>query len=115
MMTPNVVPMNQPGNSGMGMGPNQAIAQRQQAQNPSTAILNQAMNAGNMSALQQMKQNQQQLGGTAVFSGLVQQRQQQVGYLNCCIFRTIFVNEHILTGTKPNDEPINSTGPTTIN
>lgn len=79
MMTPNVVPLNQPGNSGMGLGPNQAIAQRQQAQNPSTAILNQAMNAGNMSALQQMKQNQQQqLGGTGGFSGLVQQRQQQV-------------------------------------
>lgn len=77
-MTPSVVPMNQPGNSGMGIGPNQAIAQRQQAQNPSTAILNQAMNANNMSALQQMKQNQQQLGGTGVFSGLVQQRQQQV-------------------------------------
>lgn len=78
MMTPNVGPINQPGNSGMGMGPNQAMApQRQQAQNPSTAILNQAMNAGNMNALQQIKQNQQQLGGTGVF-GMVQQRQQQV-------------------------------------
>lgn len=78
MIAPNVVPMNQPANSGLGMGPNQTIAQRQQAQNPSTAILNQAMSAGNISALQQMKQNQQQLGGTGVFSGLVQQRQQQV-------------------------------------
>lgn len=86
MINQNVGPMNQANAAAMNMGPNQAIAQRQPGQNPASAMLNQAMNAGNMNAgninaLQQMKQSQQQLGGAGVFSGMVQQRQQQVQIL----------------------------------
>lgn len=78
--------MNQQGNAmaqqnaaNIGMGPNQIanVAQRQQTQN-SSMLMNQGMNAGNMSALQQMKQNQQQMAGNNMFvagAGMAQQRQ----------------------------------------
>lgn len=64
-----------------GMGPTQNLAQRQQNQNPSM-MMNQGINAGNINALQQMKQNQQQqLAGNNMFAGaagLAQQRQVRV-------------------------------------
>lgn len=49
----------------MGMGPN---AQRQPNQNASM-MMNQNMAAGNLSTLQQMKQNQQQIAGNNMFGG----------------------------------------------
>lgn len=78
--------MNQQGNAmaqqnaaNIGMGPNQIgnVAQRLQTQN-SSMLINQGMNAGNMSTLQQMKQNQQQMAGNNMFAagaGMAQQRQ----------------------------------------
>lgn len=77
MMNQPVAGMAQQNSATMGMGPNQNLAQRQQNQNPSM-MMNQGMNAGNINALQQMKQNQQQLGGNNMFAGgatLAQQRQ----------------------------------------
>lgn len=77
MMNQPVAGLTQQNAGTMGMGPNQNIAQRQQNQNPSMMI-NQGMNA-----LQQMKQNQQQLGGNNMFAGgtgIAQQR--QVQFLN---------------------------------
>lgn len=69
----------------IGIGTNQNLAQRQQTQNPSM-MMNQGMGSGNMNALQQMKQNQQQLGGNNVFAGgagMAQQRQVSASiYLN---------------------------------
>lgn len=77
MMNQPVAGMAQQTAATMGIGPNQNIAQRQQGQNPSM-MMNQGMNAGNMNALQQMKQNQQQLGNNmfaAGGTGMAQQRQ----------------------------------------
>lgn len=77
MMNQGVGGMAQQSASAMGMGANQNIAQRQQNQNQSM-MMNQGMNAGNINALQHMKQNQQQLGGNNIFAGgagMAQQRQ----------------------------------------
>lgn len=77
IMNQPVAGMAQQNTGTMGMGPNQNLAQRQQGQNPSM-MMNQGMGAGNMNALQQMKQNQQQLGGNNMFAPgttLAQQRQ----------------------------------------
>lgn len=72
MMNQPVAGMAQQNAGTMGMGPNQNLAQRQPTQNPAM-MMNQGMNA-----LQQMKQNQQQLGGNNMFAGgtaIAQQRQ----------------------------------------
>lgn len=77
MMNQPVAGMSQQNTATMAMAPNQSLAQRQQNQNPSM-MMNQGMNAGNINALQQMKQNQQQIGGNNMFAGgttLAQQRQ----------------------------------------
>ena len=78
MINQTVGGMAQQSAANMGMNPNQTLAQqRQQSQNASM-MMNQGMNAGNINALQQMKQNQQQLGANNMFAGgatLAQQRQ----------------------------------------
>lgn len=85
MMNQPVAAMGQQSNAAMGMPPNQNLAQRQQSQNPSM-MMNQGMSA-NVSALQQMKQNQQQLGGNMFAGGgnIAQQRQvsDQFVKINC--------------------------------
>lgn len=82
MMNQSVSGMGQQSAATMGMGSNQNLAQRQQNQNPNQMMMNQGMNAGNINALQQMKQNQQQIGGQNIFAGAggkpIQQRQVQL-------------------------------------
>lgn len=92
----------------MGMNPNPNLAQQrqQQAQNPNASMLNQAMSAGNISALQQMKQNQlnaaagmfsggnamAQSGGTMGMGSnqnAIQQRQQQVRLISFWNFKNL--------------------------
>lgn len=76
MMNQPVAGIGQQNTAALGMAPNQNLAQRQQNQNPSI-MMNQGMGA-NVNALQQMKQNQQQLGGNMFPGGNNAAQQRQV-------------------------------------
>lgn len=90
LMNQPVSAMTQQNAATIGMGPNQGIAHRQQAQN-SSMMMNQGINAGNINALQQMKQNQQQLGGNNMFAGAAGIAQQRQVCLKCQ-FSNFFVS-----------------------
>lgn len=78
MMNQPAAGLGQQNTSTMGIGSNTNLAQRQPNQNPNQMMMNQGLNAGNINALQQIKQNQQQIGGNSMFAGgtgMAQQRQ----------------------------------------